>query len=62
MPVSSSREGSAPNRAIVTTWGDDHSPIVEYESPCIIDIGHVRELTGGSSSSGSADANSQYYW
>ena len=35
---------------------------LEYEPPSLIDIGHFRELTKGSSSSGSADANSQYYW
>lgn len=34
----------------------------EYESPQIIVIGNVRDLTTGSSSSGTKDANSQYYW
>ncbi|KFZ77609.1 hypothetical protein ED92_37780 [Amycolatopsis sp. MJM2582] len=33
-----------------------------YEPPLLFDLGHVRELTLGSSSSGSADSNSQYYW
>ncbi|MFJ8913293.1 lasso RiPP family leader peptide-containing protein [Amycolatopsis sp. NPDC102389] len=35
---------------------------VGYEPPLLFDLGHVRELTLGSSSSGSADSNSQYYW
>lgn len=34
----------------------------EYERPAIHVIGKVRDLTGGSSSSGHKDANSQYYW
>jgi hypothetical protein len=34
----------------------------EYIPPTVIDFGTVRDLTTGSSSSGSADANSQYYW
>jgi hypothetical protein len=33
-----------------------------YEPPRISDLGHVRGLTLGSSSSGNADSNSQYYW
>jgi hypothetical protein len=33
-----------------------------YERPQVFMIGSVRELTRGSSASGSADANSQYYW
>lgn len=33
-----------------------------YESPLLVDLGHVREVTLGSSPSGSADANAQYYW
>jgi hypothetical protein len=33
-----------------------------YEPPLVIDLGRVREVTLGSSSSGLADANSQYYW
>jgi hypothetical protein len=34
----------------------------DYEPPLLVDLGHVREATLGSSSSGSSDANSQYYW
>jgi hypothetical protein len=33
-----------------------------YVSPVVIDLGDVREATKGSSGSGKADANSQYYW
>jgi hypothetical protein len=40
----------------------DLAPAEGYEPPGITDMGHVRELTRGSSSSGKADANSQYYW
>ncbi|MEU6389249.1 lasso RiPP family leader peptide-containing protein [Streptomyces sp. NPDC046939] len=35
---------------------------VAYEPPMVIDLGHVREVTLGSSPSGSADANAQYYY
>jgi hypothetical protein len=34
----------------------------DYESPRVIIIGNVRDLTAGSASSGKQDANSQYYW
>lgn len=34
----------------------------QYERPAIHVVGRVRDLTGGSSSSGRKDANSQYYW
>ncbi|MEV8311715.1 lasso RiPP family leader peptide-containing protein [Streptomyces flavidovirens] len=30
--------------------------------PVVVDLGHVRKVTLGSSSSGTADANSHYYW
>ncbi|MBW4716282.1 lasso RiPP family leader peptide-containing protein [Saccharothrix obliqua] len=35
---------------------------VTAEPPVLIDFGDVRRVTLGSSSSGNADANSQYYW
>ncbi|MFE6887130.1 lasso RiPP family leader peptide-containing protein [Streptomyces sp. NPDC057694] len=35
---------------------------IGYESPMVVDLGHVREVTLGSSPSGSADANAQYYY
>ncbi|GGP32765.1 hypothetical protein [Streptomyces capoamus] len=33
-----------------------------YVSPSLVDLGHVRDLALGSSPSGNADANAQYYW
>lgn len=33
-----------------------------YESPRLMVIGRARKFSTGSSSSGNADANSQYYW
>ena len=33
-----------------------------YEPPAVVDLGAVRRVTLGSSSSGHSDANSQYYW
>jgi hypothetical protein len=33
-----------------------------YESPQVIVIGKIRDITTGNASSGNADANSQYYW
>lgn len=33
-----------------------------YEPPLMLAPGHVRRITLGSSASGNADANSQYYW
>ncbi|GAA1348970.1 lasso RiPP family leader peptide-containing protein [Saccharothrix algeriensis] len=39
----------------------DRSP-AHYEPPVVLDLGDVRRVTLGSSSSGNADANSQYYW
>ncbi|WP_433543734.1 lasso RiPP family leader peptide-containing protein (plasmid) [Streptomyces sp. CA-294286] len=33
-----------------------------YEPPTLVDLGHVREVTLGSSPSGRADANAQYYY
>jgi hypothetical protein len=41
---------------------DDLRPAGRYETPQITVIGSVRDLTTGSTSSGSKDANSQYYW
>jgi hypothetical protein len=41
--------------------GEAHGP-GEYALPLVVDIGDVRDLTAGSASSGSKDANSQYYW
>jgi hypothetical protein len=41
---------------------DDSTAVLEYEPPRIVDAGSVRDVTKGSSWTGSADANSQYYW
>lgn len=41
---------------------DDYAATPEYEPPHIVDVGQVRDVTKGSSRSGTADANSQYYW
>ncbi|MFB0617900.1 lasso RiPP family leader peptide-containing protein [Streptomyces sp. AGS-58] len=43
----------------------DGTPLSEdipYASPVLTDLGHVRDVTLGSSPNGNADANSQYYW
>ncbi|WP_176968669.1 lasso RiPP family leader peptide-containing protein [Amycolatopsis xylanica] len=36
--------------------------LCEYEPPRLFTLGSVRKVTLGSSSSGNADSNSQYYW
>ncbi|MER7099925.1 lasso RiPP family leader peptide-containing protein [Streptomyces humidus] len=38
------------------------SSTTAYVSPVLVDLGHLREVTLGSSPNGSADANAQYYW
>ncbi|MFG2635650.1 lasso RiPP family leader peptide-containing protein [Streptomyces sp. NPDC048362] len=38
--------------------GEDNA----YVPPTVVDLGHVRDVTLGSSPSGNADANAQYYW
>jgi hypothetical protein len=48
--------------AMVEMVDSDESQEKSYSSPVIVKLGHVREVTLGSSSSGNADANSQYYW
>ncbi|GAA3873555.1 hypothetical protein GCM10022243_43380 [Saccharothrix violaceirubra] len=35
---------------------------VDYEPPVFVELGGVRDVVLGNSSSGNADANSQYYW
>jgi hypothetical protein len=64
-PDTESRRSQEPyttDRGIAHTREGDQVSLAEYEPPCVVDIGHVRELTGGSSGSGRSDANSQYYW
>ncbi len=44
---------------------DDDARAVDdraYEAPLLFELGRVRELLLGNSSSGKADSNSQYYW
>jgi hypothetical protein len=57
------RPAPAPADAPVRTAGQ---PVGDaelfYEPPRLSDLGHVRDLVLGSSSSGNADSNSQYYW
>ncbi|MFG2177029.1 lasso RiPP family leader peptide-containing protein [Streptomyces niveus] len=50
--------GGSAEAAVVLDDVDD----MFYEPPVVVDLGSVRELTLGSSTSGTADANSQYYW
>ena len=42
--------------------GPDDVDDMFYEPPVLVDLGSVRDVTLGSSTSGTADANSQYYW
>lgn len=37
-------------------------PDFSYVPPRIVVVGHIRNLSTGSSSSGKSDANSQFYW
>lgn len=53
--------GAADRQAPTIVPHEDYSPY-GYESPRLLVIGGVRKLVTGSSSSGKADANSQYYW
>ncbi|MFB8353273.1 lasso RiPP family leader peptide-containing protein [Streptomyces niveus] len=50
--------GGSPEPAV----GPDDVGDLLYEPPVIVDLGSVRDVTLGSSTSGTADANSQYYW
>jgi len=55
------REG-APTAALAAEDDEATTPVTHYTSPLLIPQGTVREATRGSSSSGTADANSQFYW
>lgn len=61
MSGSPERAGAARASLDASSRGTDQTA-AEYETPCVVDIGPVRDVTAGSSSSGTADANSQYYW
>ncbi len=52
--------GSVRESGSAGTESRDHD--LFYEPPRLTDLGRVREVTLGSSSSGNADSNSQYYW
>jgi hypothetical protein len=57
------RFGTATRRAAVRQLGRQYEGgSGGYEPPRIMIIGNVRDLTTGNSSSGTKDANSQYYW
>jgi hypothetical protein len=36
--------------------------IEDHDSPALVELGVVRQVVLGNSSSGSGDANTQYYW
>jgi hypothetical protein len=55
------KKGDAYREGRVTASSEDYSAD-GYESPRLLVIGGVRKFSTGSSSSGKADANSQYYW
>lgn len=56
------RFGMATGEAAVPELGRQGEGREAYEPPRIMIIGNVRDLTTGNSSSGTRDANSQYYW
>ena len=37
-------------------------PDPDYEPPILVELGAIRDVVLGNSSSGNGDANSQYYW
>ncbi len=61
-------ERSVARPSVSDTAAQEHGAAAEpdrdgsYAPPVVVDLGHVREVTLGSSSSGTADANSHYYW
>jgi hypothetical protein len=44
------------------TGASEARPPRTYESPQVIIIGKISDITTGNASSGNTDANSQYYW
>ncbi|MFD3918813.1 lasso RiPP family leader peptide-containing protein [Streptomyces sp. NPDC058595] len=54
-------ECSAGGSPVPAVGPDDVGELL-YEPPVVVDLGAVRDVTLGSSTSGTADANSQYYW
>lgn len=51
-------EETAGASSAVSGTGED----ADYQPPAVFDLGSVWRVTLGSSSNGSADANSHYYW
>jgi hypothetical protein len=49
------------SEALAATRAPAPAAVEVYESPAIIDLGSVRELTRGSAKNGSCDATNQYY-
>ncbi|NUT49483.1 MAG: lasso RiPP family leader peptide-containing protein [Saccharothrix sp.] len=60
----------SPVRALRAIFGGKGVPVAavtpphdrDYEAPVLVDLGEVRDVVLGNSSSGNGDANSQYYW
>ncbi|KOX16371.1 hypothetical protein ADK67_40135 [Saccharothrix sp. NRRL B-16348] len=60
----------SPVRALRAIFGGQDAPAAavvsphdrDYEAPVLADLGEIRDVVLGNSSSGNGDANSQYYW
>lgn len=61
LPGVKKENGVASLEERLTVAREDYSAY-GYESPRLMVIGRARKFSTGSSSSGKADANSQYYW
>ncbi|MFH9015388.1 lasso RiPP family leader peptide-containing protein [Streptomyces sp. NPDC017943] len=60
--VSPYEDSGYPRQAVTAEVVPSPEEPAAYESPMLVDLGHVRKVTLGSSPSGSADANAQYYY
>ncbi|WP_394437216.1 lasso RiPP family leader peptide-containing protein [Streptomyces sp. SGAir0957] len=60
--VSPYEEFGYPRQAVTAGAVPSPEESAAYEPPMVVDLGHVREVTLGSSPSGIADANAQYYY
>lgn len=56
---SGQRQAAAPQSTRADS-GAETAP--NYEPPQLVELGNVRDVVLGSSSSGNGDANGQYYW
>lgn len=62
-PLSQARFEETTQPAAQGEYGAPQGQLAQdYESPVVMVIGSVRDLTAGSAASGNKDANSQYYW